>query len=77
MKFWTILILAASSVLGACSSVVAVGVCPPAYKEYTRDEQTQAADELRGLQKENRAPTVRRFVVDYGALRAEVRELCK
>lgn len=40
---------------------------------YSEKEQRDAAAELRQLQAENKAPTLRRWIVDYGQERAKLR----
>lgn len=63
--------------LGACSTVQAVGVCPPSYKSYSTEAQKQAAGEMRDLRKRGLAPTIRSWIVDYGNLRSDTRILCQ
>jgi hypothetical protein len=61
--------------LAGCAEdvTVPVAVCPEPVV-YSEKEQRDAAAELRALGAENRAPTLRRWIVDYGQLRAKVRE---
>lgn len=62
-------------VLSGCAEdiTVPVAVCPEPVV-YSEKEQRDAAAELRALAAENRAPTLRRWIVDYGQLRAKVRD---
>lgn len=49
-----------------------VAVCPEPIP-YTPEEQAEAGREMRDLATENKAPTLRRWIVDYGQERAKLR----
>lgn len=58
-------------VLSACTGTPKA-VCPEPVV-YSEKEQRDAAAEMRQLQAENKAPTLRRWIVDYGQERAKLR----
>ena len=55
--------------LAACATNTPVAVCP-AIVPYSETDQTRAADELDGLPD---GAVLRRFIADYGELRAKLR----
>lgn len=63
------------ALLAGCATAPSRPVCIPVVP-YTAETQRQAAAELEALERENRAPVVRRFVEDYGELRARNRAAC-
>lgn len=73
---WMAAVSSAALLAGCAGTPTVTGVCPDSYKEYTADEQRRAANEMRDLQKEGRAPTIRSWIVDYGRLRVDARILC-
>lgn len=71
-----LLIFVLPALLTACATAPTKPVCIPVVP-YSRETQNQAADELETLERENRAPTLRRFAEDYGELRARNRAACE
>lgn len=72
------LILAGVLGLGACTTTSVPQVVCPKMEDYSIETQKKAAKEIKELNKENKAPTIRQFMVDYGALRERLRAVnCK
>lgn len=72
MRAAILILLAGIAVSGAHCQRSPGDVCPEPV-EYTKEEQKVAADELRALKAEGRAPTIQRFMVDYGEERRRLR----
>lgn len=64
------------ALLSGCGQAISKPPCIPVIP-YSRETQNQAADELEALERAGEAPTVRRFVGDYGELRARNRAACE
>jgi hypothetical protein len=76
--FKIILALLGIGLLSACSTTSIPQVVCPEVSQYTDETQKKAAEELQELREQNKAPIVRQFIVDYGALRARLRAVnCK
>jgi hypothetical protein len=71
-----VLLFALMALLTGCATAASRPVCIPVVP-YSTMTQRGAAEEMASLEQEGRAPIVRRFVEDYGELRARNRAACE